>query len=354
MRIRILTIVVAVCFSVGVAQPSHAQSSRTAQISYSQPELEQLRTELLNLADAVQSFSAVAPKELFDAQRMQAARAQIQQMSPEQLNVLRQGFDPSKIHSRLALPRATLAKYNTAPIATGMKRLQDFSVSPADSVPFPNANGFCTSANGTDVNRIPTAVVLAADVVWFVADGLREGLQDACKETLVVVGEGGNTSLACVPVDVIWIIAKAVDEGIHFCDDDLTGAVVDANYARLADIHTDVNAADDHLTNVDNHVATEFVALDNHVTNVDTHVALEFGALDAHLVTLFGQLSTQLTNSTDLATADLKQVMKLELTPEGLRKIVPSILTCTGTDCPNVLNKCPAAGCSWNNVGPLP
>jgi hypothetical protein len=28
-----------------------------------------------------------------------------------------------------------------------------------------------------------------------------------------------------------------VDEGIHFCDDDLTGNVVDTSYARLDDIH---------------------------------------------------------------------------------------------------------------------
>jgi hypothetical protein len=52
--------------------------------------------------------------------------------------------------------------------------------------------------------------------------------------------------------------------------------------------------------------------------------------------------------------ADLKQVMKLELTPEGLRKIVPAILTCTGSNCPNVLANCPGTGCAWNSVGPLP
>jgi len=78
-------------------------------------------------------------------------------------------------------------------------------------------------------------------------------------------------------------------------------------------------------------------------------------------VTLFNQLSNQVTQlsnqvtqGTALLGADLKQVMKLELTPEGLRAIKPAILTCTGTNCPNVLANCPAAGCSWNNVGPLP
>src|SRR5260370_1143088 len=88
----------------------------------------------------------------------------------------------------------------------------------------PNANGSCTSANGTDVNRIPTGVVIAADVIFFVADTVRELAQDACKQDVVALGEGGNTSLVCTIVDTVWVIAKAVDEGIRFCDDDLTGA----------------------------------------------------------------------------------------------------------------------------------
>jgi hypothetical protein len=126
------------------------------------------------------------------------------------------------------------------------------------------------------------------------------------------------------------------------------------------------DASDVHLTNVDNHIANEFVALDTHVTNVDNHTAAEFTALDAHLVSLVNQLSNQISNqlstqlsnqlteATALLSAQLKQVMKLELTPEGLRKIDPPILTCTGTSCPDVLALCPSAGCSWNSSGPLP
>jgi hypothetical protein len=117
---------------------------------------------------------------------------------------------------------------------------------------------------------------------------------------------------------------------------------------------TDFTALGTQLTNVDNHVTSEFTALDTHLTNIDTHIGMEFLALDTHLVTLFNQLTTQIAQGTALLGADLKQVMKLELTPEGQRKIVPAILTCTGTNCPNVLAACPAAGCSWNNVGPLP
>jgi hypothetical protein len=65
-------------------------------------------------------------------------------------------------------------------------------------------------------------------------------------------------------------------------------------------------------------------------------------------------LTTQISQGTALLQAYLKQIMKLELTPDGQKKIDPPILTCTGTNCPNVLAMCPAAGCSWNNAGPLP
>jgi hypothetical protein len=44
-------------------------------------------------------------------------------------------------------------------------------------------------------------------------------------------------------------------------------------------------------------------------------------------VALVSQLSTQISQGTALLGADLKQVMKLELTPEGLRVINPLILS---------------------------
>src|SRR5207247_3136423 len=110
---------------------------------------------------------------------------------------------------------------------------------------------------------------------------------------------------------------------------------------------TDFTALNTHLTNVNNQITNEFTATNTHLTTVDNHVAAEFLALDAHLVTLVNQLSNQISQGTALLGADLKQVMKLELTPNGQKQVNPAILTCTGTNCPNVLANCPAAGCSW-------
>ena len=152
----------------------------------------------------------------------------------------------------------------------------------------------------------------------------------------------------------------------------VNAALIQAGFRNTVTIFNNLKAVDTHLTNVNNQITGEFTAtnthltavnteidtrianLDTHLTNVDTHIALEFVALDTHLVALVAQLTTQISQATALLTADLKQVMKLELTPNGQRMIVPAILTCTGANCPNVLASCPAAGCSWNDVGPLP
>ncbi len=176
-------------------------------------------------------------------------------------------------------------------------------------------------------------------------------------------------SNVCWGVNAAFSIASAVSFGLfQDCveqDGNVNTAKNDASFHNTVTIFNSLKAANTEidtrisnlstqLTNVNNQVTTEFSALDTHLTNVDNHVATEFGALDAHLVTLVNQLTNQISQGTALLGADLKQVMKLELTPNGQKQINPAILTCTGTNCPNVLANCPAAGCSWNDVGPLP
>ncbi len=215
---------------------------------------------------------------------------------------------------------------------------------------------------------------LAADLVWQTADTVRELAQDVCKQEVVVAGEGGNTSLACTVVDTVWIVAKLVDFDIHFCEDDLTGTLGDTSYLRLAfindeigDLQTGVNTITTNVSNVSTQISGQISGVDTHISTVDTHISNEIAALDAHMTALLAALSTQVANvqaSVSLANQRLlkslavqTQLMKLELTPEGARIIAPSILTCTGSDCPtNLLANCtgPAGACTWNNVGPLP
>ena len=123
-------------------------------------------------------------------------------------------------------------------------------------------------------------------------------------------------------------------------------------------VQTDISSLTTNLntdfTSLGTTLNTDFTTVNNNLNAAATEIGVEIATLNSNLSALLNQLSTQLTNSTALENADLRQVMKLELEPEGMRAIVPAILTCTGTSCPNVLAKCPAAGCSWSNVGPLP
>jgi hypothetical protein len=273
---------------------------RPASGQYSAQELEDLRTQLLELADTIQDMSAIAHKDSIDLSGLAEARAQIQAAPYQNLNRLRLGISPTRIGSRIRAARESFRPVKAAIEARANAR--PLAISP-QSAGFPQVSGLCDSIGSTLYDlikgssgatnpgaasqgpfRIPVEVVLGADVVFFVADSLRELAQDACKEDIA----GENTSLVCIPVDIIWIIAKAVDEGIHFCDDDLTGNVIDASFARLDHIHTDLTAHDTrlanvtaaidaHITSVDNRVNTSITSLDTHLTNVDTKVTTSVG-----------------------------------------------------------------------------
>jgi hypothetical protein len=186
-------------------------------------------------------------------------------------------------------------------------------------------------------------VVLAADVIYFVAEGVRDAAQDGCNEVLVVAGEGGNARAACLATDAIYVIAHAVDFGIHFCDDDLTGNVIDTNYARLAHIHTDLENS---VAN-DNANTASIIANDNSnraliITNNNTNTANIIANDNSNTTTILNNananknelrdliLRTQI--EADLASTDGSTFVALFMTPTangGYLDLVQSIVTQT-------------------------
>jgi predicted RecA/RadA family phage recombinase len=127
----------------------------------------------------------------------------------------------------------------------------------------------------------PYAVLATAFAVFFVADGVREFAQDACKETVVVLGEGGNTSLVCIAVDVIWIAAKAVVEGLNLCSGDSDGILLEATYDRAEFIKDQI------VDSVANDNANK-AALSAQLTAAETHIVAND---DAHFVAMTNQIN---------------------------------------------------------------
>jgi len=177
---------------------------------------------------------------------------------------------------------------------------------------------FSGAVAGTTCSTSPTSAVdIDAEMTGLVVARVAATVAEAaCASLVVIAGVGTN-----VPFCVAYGIARAVEEAVdtlidrqESCNALLDRAKADATLGDVINVHSDVGA----------------------------------------LAALFASLTGQISEATALLRAQLKQVMKLQLTPEGRRQIVPAILTCTGANCPNVLASCPAAGCSWNNVGPLP
>ena len=437
MRSKILSITTVVCL-LAATQDLNAQSAaritrttpKTASASgsaaglapegsevnasgqYSPQDLEDLRTQLMNLTDAVQQMGTLAPSGAVDMSGLQQARTQIQQMPYEQLNTLRKGLSPSKLKTRLDPARAQLSAY-TGGQAQGTVSAPNssskLSAKFTDSTPFPSPSGFCSSnsskvntsssgigatggsgtpptvstgtiTNGGDQSftqdpanmRIPTGVVIAADAIRFTADAIREFSQDACKEEIL----GFNASLVCIAVDALWVIADAIDEGIHFCDDDLTANVIDTSYNGLVDVHNDVVAASTEIetgitsantdidtkiaianTDIDTQITNAVSNLNTHLTTVNNDIDTKIANLSSLVTTLIANLSSQVGAATQQLTAGEQEIMKLLLTPDGLKVLNLAILTCNGSTqpCPAVLATCLAnKNCSFNNEGPLP
>ena len=242
-RYPIGVIALVVVAQLATFNPAYAQAASSqvgemqGQAEYSSEELESLRAKLVGVADAVIQMAGLLPDNGGYSEKLESARKRIEQLSTGELTALRKTIEPSKIDSiGVEKARQTLADYQVSALGIAQKtsRAKKSGAFTPTSAGFPDKNPFCGS------DRLGTELIIAADVVWYVADSIREFAQNTCNQVAVFAGVGGNTRLACLASDELWIVAKAINQGIHFCDDDFTGAKVDANYERLSHIHTDL------------------------------------------------------------------------------------------------------------------
>jgi hypothetical protein len=247
------------------AEPVVAQT-QNPQVALKAPDqdLEQLRTDLLTFVQAYKEFAGTVGMNK-QAAAFDLNAEQIRKLSLRQLDVLK-GF----------LPDTTGVKTATQKLRTQVELQQaenKWSTSQMRFVgsPQPNSPGF----PGADYpscgsTRTSEAIVDASDTALFAAETVRDAASRACDEVVVILGEGGNGSLACLITDGIYVAAKIVNYGLHFCNDKIDQAELLASYARLDHLHSDLDAsvANDNanktaiITN-DNTNTTSIVANDN-------------------------------------------------------------------------------------------
>ncbi len=250
--------------------------AQDGQTQFSPEELEQMRTALFELLDSNQELSALlspqgkervkndlGPDKAED--QFAEARNQIQQMSNEQLTNLRKVLNPSKMRAKLGTSRATISEYKNSV----MKAASDVGNRPG----LPGIDSYCGAP-------VSTAAIIAADVIYFIAEGVRDAAQNACNQVAVVVvlgaGGGGNARALCIATDVIYLAAKAVNQGIHFCDDDYAASVGVASFERLGHINgdiEDVKANDNtNYTNILGNAATTTTTITTGITSAKTDI----------------------------------------------------------------------------------
>jgi len=241
-------------------------------------------------------------------------------------------------------PSASLRTLSPFPIPAGFDTLYDFNTDP-DYPQWLHA--------GEDPKVIiPTVFALkSADLV---AEAIEKAAEDACKQEAVVLGEGGNGSLACLALTLIEVALKSEAELLEFENDDTAAWDAHGAFMRAGNIYNNLNGVEGDLSNVKATVGGTQQA----VNTIQTEVQ----ALQQQLDQAKKDLQTQITNvQSDLdqrlvvSRTVQAQLLQLLLVPEGQRTIPASLLTCTGDTstgrpCPTIVITCsPVTGqCSFN------
>jgi hypothetical protein len=223
------------------------------------------------------------------------------------------------------------------------------SVGLPDAQGYPT-NGWCPfSPNRSDADALLIAqdVTAGARVLLETAKGVWAGLSRACDETIA----GFNGSLACIPADIVLAAAElavgaaeTVVEHIDFCDAAVDAAEIEASFERLGHLHTDLDthvaALAAHDTAISNQVAAHHVAISNQITTHDTEIKALLGNIQGTVDE--NQRLIKVTMSRQL------EILRLLITSEGQRELNMDVLSCTGDDCPTVIDlQCSKGDLAW-------
>ena len=225
--------------------------------------------------------------------------------------LFRSTLNPAEMNARFEVARAALEQYRPALESIRQEKLQRSKLQQSsgmvqiESAGLPDRAGpdaVCNAIPGVGTGRVSFAVTTAADAIFLTAAGIRAGLSRGCNQVLVVAGEGGNTSSACIAADVVYYAALAVRAKLTACDLDYTGRTVDANFSRLGHIHTDLE------NSVANDNTNKTAIINNDNANTTTITGNDNSNKTA-ILTAIANSQTAINNNTNAGKNELRDLI---------------------------------------------
>jgi hypothetical protein len=179
------------------------------------------------------------------------------------------------------------------------------------------------------------SIKLAANALEFVD----VAAEKPCNEVLVVLGEGGDVPIACLPVALASAALKATAEMMEFADTDLLYWNAKGGYVNAQNALSVGNQVGVITAAAAGDTSAIKAKVDAIALYIDTTLTPDLNQIKAKLNTLESEV---LTNQ-----ALLKEVLKMLLLPDGKKTLDPGILTCSGTGCPDPLPQCANGVCSF-------
>lgn len=179
-----------------------------------------------------------------------------------------------------------------------------------------------------------TAAEFAVLVLFRAVKLVEGGTTKLCEQTAVAFGFGGNGSLGCVALALLSNGLETTHEVFKFIGDDTLSWETRGAYHRAGDIFLNLQS----VTSTVGSVATSVGDISPRIAKHDADIK----ALAATLKQMI-QENNQLLKKIYALERDLMKVM---LTNDGQKAATPAALTCTGDDCPQVLN-CPGTQCKY-------
>jgi hypothetical protein len=291
-------------------------------------DLESFRADLIRFVKAYKELAALAaPRE---AQRFNGIETQLQKLSLKQLSIIRSGMPDYTVVGKAATRMSnSVAK---SKLLRGKTPGAFASVFETNSPGFPGAD--YPSCGST---RVDESTIDASDIALFAAEGVRDAASRACDEVVVIAGEGGNGSLACIATDAIYVAAKAVNFGLHFCNDKIDEAELGATYDRLTHLHSDLEAS------VANDNANKTAIINNDNAN-KTAIINNDNTNTANLTALINQVRTDIINNANANKEELKNLI--------LRTQIEADLATADNAVPLALYETPSTTCTASLANP--